>query len=148
MKIALYKSVRPGINGLYNRVVRWWDQGQYSHCEMIFSDGISASSSFADKGVRFKQIEYSDAGNWDVYEINDKYEEPARAWFEQHAAQRYDLIGNIRFAFGFIKTPEDKWFCSEAIGAALGIPEPWRLSPNGLAAILQVIGVTTSGKDV
>jgi len=138
MKIALYKATHAGLPGLYNRFVRWWDQGQYSHCEIIFSDGLSASSSYMDKGIRFKEIIY-DSANWDFIEIPDSYESAARAWFDSHVGQGYDLIGNIRFAFGFLKCPEDKWFCSESIGAALGIVDPWRLSPNGIAPILLLI---------
>jgi hypothetical protein len=135
MKIALYKATHTGIAGLYNRVVRWWDQGPYSHCEVIFTDGMSASSSFMDKGVRFKEIVYDEA-KWDYLEVPAAYELAARHWFLVHAGQPYNLIGNARFAFGFIKNPMNKWFCSEAVGASLGIKEPWRLSPNGLAAIL------------
>jgi hypothetical protein len=138
MKIAFYKSTHSGIAGLYNRLVRWWDQGPYSHCEIIFSDGISASSSFMDKGVRFKNIEYNQT-NWDFYDIPAAYEPAARAWFDTHAGQEYDLIGNIRFALGFLNTPSNKWFCSEAIAAAIGISDPWRISPNGLTAIARII---------
>lgn len=138
MKIALYKSTHTGVSGLYNRLVRWWDRGPYSHCEIIFSDGKSASSSYLDKGVRFKDIVY-DPAKWEFFDIPERYEPAARAWFETHEGQGYDLVGNIRFAFGFLKCPEDKWFCSEAIGAALGIVEPWRLSPNGIAAVARII---------
>jgi hypothetical protein len=138
MKIALYKSTHPGLAGLYNRFVRWFDQGQYSHCEIIFSDGMSASSSFKDHGVRFKSITYT-SDNWDFFEISDNYEACAREWFTAHNGQGYDLVGNVRFALGFLKAPGDRWFCSEALGAALGIAEPWRLSPNGLAALLPIL---------
>jgi hypothetical protein len=138
MKIAFYKSTRPGISGVYNRLVRWWDQGSYSHCELVFSDGMSASSSYADGGVRFKNIEYS-ADNWDLFDLPEEYELDARSWFDKHAGQKYDLIGNIRFAFGFLNTPEDRWFCSEAIASALNVSEPWRVSPNGMIPIISII---------
>ena len=137
MKIALYKSTHVGMAGVYNRLVRWWDRGKYSHCELIFSDGVSASSSYLDKGVRFKDIVYN-PDNWDFYEIPDIYEPNARAWFEEHVGQGYDLIGNARFALGFLAPPANKWFCSESIAAALGIREPWRMSPNGLVAIIHI----------
>lgn len=45
MIAAFYKSTRPGWTGLYNRIIRWWERGDYSHCELIFSDGLAASSS-------------------------------------------------------------------------------------------------------
>lgn len=138
MKIALYKSTHSGLPGLYNKLVRWFDQGIYSHCEIVFSDGMSASSSYMDKGVRFKSIPHDDT-KWDYFDINDSYESIARDWFISHTGQGYNTIGNARFAFGFLKNPTDKWFCSESIGAALGIDEPWRLSPNGLASILHIL---------
>ena len=128
MKIALYKATHSGMAGVYNRLVRWWDNGIYSHCELVFSDGISASSSYMDKGVRFKNIVY-DPAKWDFIEVPDRYELAARAWFEAHVGQGYDLIGNARFALGFLDSPSDKWFCSDSIFAALGFKEPWRISP-------------------
>lgn len=138
MKIALYKSTHTGTAGIYNRLVRWWDHGLYSHCEIIFSDGKSASSSYLDKGVRFKDIVY-DPSRWDFFEIPDSYEADARIWFNDHLGQGYDLAGNARFALGFLNLPDDKWFCSESIAAALGMHEPWRMSPNGLAALFKSI---------
>src|SRR3546814_7608950 len=41
-------------SGIYSRVTRLVDGGPYSHCELVFSDGLSASASFIDGGVRFK----------------------------------------------------------------------------------------------
>jgi hypothetical protein len=94
-----------------------------------------------DGGVRFKQIVYNPS-KWDFFEIPDIYEAPARKWFDLHTGQRYNLVGNIRFIFDFLKKPADKWFCSEAVAASLGISEPWRISPNGLVSILHIMAVT------
>jgi hypothetical protein len=138
MKLAFYKATHSGVPGVYNRLVRWWDQGPYSHCEMVFSDGMSASSSFMDKGVRFKQIVYN-PDNWDFVDVPDAYEVAARQWFSARIGEGYDLLGNARFAFGFLESPEDKWFCSEAIAAALGVEEPWRVSPNGLTSFMRLL---------
>lgn len=137
MKIALYKATHSGMAGVYNRLVRWWDRGIYSHCELVFSDGISASSSYLDKGVRFKNIVYN-PDKWDFFEIPDIYEADARVWFQQRIGQGYDLVGNARFALGFLNPPENKWFCSEAVAASLGVIDAWRISPNSLVAIAHV----------
>lgn len=133
---AFYKGTRPGLGGLYNRIVRWWDKGKYSHCELVFSDGVSASASFLDGGVRFKHIEFSEA-RWDAVALDGRMEEAAREWFEEHAGAKYDLLGNLRFFFGFLPDNKNRWFCSEAIAAALGKSEPWRYGPNGLIASLR-----------
>ena len=41
-----------------------------------------------------------------------------------------------RFVLPWLADSERGWFCSEALGAALRCPEPWRLGPNGAAALL------------
>lgn len=133
MRLALYKATRPGLQGIYSRVVRWVDGGKYSHCEILFSDGMSASSSFIDGGVRFKQIDY-DPEHWDFIDLPASMEPQAREWFEQHEGARYDLIGNLKFLLWFVPHSKSRWFCSEAIAAALGMPDPWRYGPSGLAA--------------
>ena len=136
MKCAFFKATLPGVQGLYSRLVRWIDRGAYSHCELVFSDGMCASSSFLDHGVRFKRIEF-DASRWDVVEICGN-EADARAWFNAHAGDPYDLIGTARFIFGAIPPSQNKWFCSEAVAAALGMRDPWRYGPCGLFAALSV----------
>ena len=140
LSVALYKGTRPGLDGLYNRVGRMLDRGPYSHCEMVFSNGISASSSFLDHGVRIKGIGYSSIGHWDFMPIADPsgaMEAAAWAWFYSHMGAPYDVLGNIRFAFGFARDSFDKWFCSEAVMAALGYDEPWRYGPSGAATALK-----------
>lgn len=136
MQAVFYKATRPGAQGLYSRAVRLVDRGPYSHCELLFSDGLSASASYADGGVRFKPIAYS-AEHWDFVELPDRLEAPARSWFTQHNGEPYDLLGNLRFIFWMVREAPTGYFCSEAVAAALGIKEPWRLGPNGLAAILK-----------
>ena len=135
MLVAFYKSTRPGLAGLYNRLVRWWEHGKYSHCELIFSDGISASSSYMDGGVRFEVIWFNPE-RWDFIEVPDYLEQAARGWFTAHEGRSYDLLGNIHFLLGFIPDARDKWFCSEAVAEALGMVEAWRYGPNSLAATL------------
>ena len=135
MRAAFYKATRPGLQGIYSRAVRWVDRGPYSHCELVFSDGQSASASWMDGGVRFKRIDY-DPAHWDFIEIPAYLESAARAWFELHEGEPYDLQGNLRFAFFMVSESPDGRFCSEALAAALGLREAWRLGPNGLAALL------------
>jgi hypothetical protein len=136
LQVAFYKGTRPGIAGLYNRLTRWLDHGPYSHCELVFGDGESASASFMDGGVRFKRIGYS-SGQWDFVPIPLRYELAARVWFTLHQGAAYDLMGNLNALLGFVPDSTDKWFCSEAIAAALQLTEPWRYKPNGLAAVLK-----------
>lgn len=135
---AFYKATRPGWAGMYNRLVRWWERGQYSHVELIFSDGLAASSSYADGGVRFKRIDFHPE-NWDFVELPACLEPAARAWFEVNQGKRYDLLGNMRFFADFMQDDGSKWFCSEATAESIGMQESWRYGPNGLAAVLKFI---------
>lgn len=136
MKVAFYKATRPGLQGLYSRLARLVDRGPYSHCELVFGHGMSASASFIDGGVRLKHIDF-DPAHWDFVDVPDALADRALAWFEQHQGASYDLIGNLSFLWPLVPHSRRKWFCSEAIAAALGIPEPHRLGPNGLAAVLR-----------
>lgn len=138
MRAAFYKGTRPGLQGIYGRAVRLIDRGPYSHCELVFYDGISASSSWMDGGVRLKRIEYNPQ-HWDFIELPAHLEPAARVWFEAHKGEPYDLLGNLRFAFFLVKESPEGWFCSEAMAASLGILQGWRLGPNGLASILYSI---------
>lgn len=135
-RAAFYSGTRPGIAGLYNRLGRWLDHGRFSHCEMQFSDGLSASSSFMDGGVRFKQIGYSSVGNWEFVELPSHLELMARCWFVEHEGAGYDVMGNLNALLGFVPHTSNKWFCSEAMAEALGFSDSWRLKPNGLYARL------------
>lgn len=136
MKVAFYSGIKKGIPGLYNRAVKLIDKGEYSHCELVFSDGVSASASFMDKGVRFKEINYN-TPDWTVIEIEGYDEVKAREFFEKYNGYRYDVLGNLRFLLGFIKESKNKFFCSEVIMGALGYDEPWRFGPNGVYSLLK-----------
>lgn len=130
-----YRGTRPGLPGIYNRAVRAWENGPFSHCELLFSDGFSASASYMDHGVRFKEIEY-DPERWVTIDLPQELENGARAWFISQIGKDYDLMGNVHLIVGFFPQSEDKKFCSEALMEALGFEEAWRLGPNAAFATL------------
>jgi hypothetical protein len=139
MKVAFFKGIHPGVNGIYSRGVRLLTKSIYSHCEIIFSNGISASSSFIDGGVRFtSMVEYNDK-DWDYIELPDSFEANAWQWFVEHDDEGYDLLGNLHFIFTVVGDDKYKWFCSEAIGAALGLENPWRFDPGSLYQVLSML---------
>lgn len=142
LSLALYKGTRKGLQGIYNIVGRFLDRGPYSHTELVFTDRLSGSSSYMDKGVRIKKIGYSSVGNWDFLPIPDYQgilEERALKWYYDHNGAPYDYMGNVRFATNFARDDKTKWFCSESNLAALGFPEPYRYGPSGAASLLQHI---------
>ena len=135
MQAAFYKATRPGLQGLYSRAVRCIDRGPYSHCELVFSDGMCGSASWVDGGVRLKRIDF-DPDHWDILQLPQDLEAYARDWFERNDGAPYDLAGNIRFILPALPDSANGWFCSEAFGAALRWREPWRNGPNGAAALV------------
>ncbi len=153
MMLAFYRGTRPGLAGLFNRAVRWWTNGPYSHCEFVLGKMqggkyLCASASNLDAGVRFTTIDL-DPARWDLIEIDPALNRKAVAWFETHRGEAYDIAG----LFGFVLRRGDgsrqRWFCSEACAAALGLGEPWRFDPNTLAVVVkrlsgQLPGVTQS----
>ncbi len=146
MKIAFYKGTRKGLAGIYSRGVRLVTKGRYSHCEVVFNNGMSASASFIDKGVRFKRIEY-DPANWDFLEIDDKYELNAWKWFKEHEGESYDLLGNIHFLLPFVGDDRHKWSCAESVAEALQIRDSWRIHPNSLYALISSFIVVNPKKE-
>jgi hypothetical protein len=136
VKAAFYKGTRPGLQGWYNRIVRCWTRGIYSHVELVFPGDLGASASYVDGGVRIKPIQF-DESRWDFIDLPNELETEARAWFAEHTGQPYDLMGNVRFLIGTVPEDRDRWFCSEAIAEALGFADSWRFEPNILYAVLR-----------
>lgn len=140
LRAAFYRGTRPGIPGVYNYAVRAWTRSPYSHVELVFSDGMAGSSSFADGGVRFKQIDF-DPAHWDFIELPGHLEAAARVWFELHKGDKYDLLGNLHFVLAPVGDDKDRWFCSEAVAASLRIPYPSRFDPGTLYSALHLIQI-------
>ncbi len=132
---AMYKGTPPGVKGIYNRLVRWWCRSDYSHIEIVFSDGVMASSSYMDKGVRFKNAGLAE-GKWDMIDLPPELEAAARQWFIEHEGQPYDLLGHLHFIVSPIHDGGGSWFCTEAAAAALGLSEAWRYDPGVIASTL------------
>lgn len=139
MRAAFYKGRKPGIAGIFDVAVHHWEDGCYAHVELVFADGSSASSTFLDGGVRFTKpgdIDFT-ADDWDFIELVGFDEASARAWFEQHVGDKYDVWGDARFVCGLIHQRPHEEFCSEAVGAALELEDAWRFDPNALACALR-----------
>ena len=136
MKIAFYK----GRTRLFDRAVQWWTRSPYSHCELVFyTDPLGhsecASSSFLDHGVRVKWIEL-DPAKWNLIDLPWADAEAARAKVHASVGRKYDLLGLLGFVWPY-RDDRSRLFCSEAVAAWLGLDDPWRLSPGGLAAVVR-----------
>lgn len=131
MKVAFYKGTRPGLQGIYNRLVRLLDGSKYSHVELLFNDGISASSSYMDGGVRFKVIEF-DSKKWDLFELKGYDSVKAKLFFAEHLGQPYDVMGNIKVIIPWWPHSKTKWHCTEIIAEALGLEASYSFGPKKL----------------
>lgn len=140
MKIAFYK----GRKRLFNRFVCWWTRGPYSHCEVVF-DGfrgldvpvLCGSSSFMDGGVRLKVIDLKPE-HWDILDVPAVDGLRALDWFHAHLRAKYDVIGLLSTSLPVPERP-GRFFCNEAIGAGVGLPEPWRYTPNSFAHLVTLL---------
>ena len=131
-RLAMYK----GRGNLFNAFIRFWDGGIYSHCELVFSNGISASASYRDgQKVRAKVIEFDDE-HWDFVELPSFMEGAALKFLKDTEGKGYDLIGQLRFIAAPLRGQRNKYWCSEWVAAALGMKDPWRYGPNGLYAAI------------
>ena len=136
MKIAFYK----GRKHLFNILVSWWTRGPYSHTELVREtepgSGVyhCLSSSFMDGGVRMKRMKL-DPEHWDLIDVDGDWDS-AVDWFQARIRCKYDVLGLVGFVFRRVPDVRDRYFCSEAVAAALGYPESWRLDPNTLHAVV------------
>jgi hypothetical protein len=138
MQAAFYKGTKPGLAALFDIGVHEWEEGHYAHAVLIFSDGRSASSTYLGDGVAISPagaIDF-DAADWDFIDLTGFDEAAALQWFEAHVGAKYDTLGDAHFVVGFIKHSKGKYFCSEAVGEALGFRQAWRFDPNGLYCAL------------
>lgn len=143
MKVAFFKGRHPGLKGWLGVLTKWWTVGPYSHCELVvegpvYGKSLCWSSAYLDHGVRPVVIEL-DPAQWDVVEIETtpEQEQAALEWFRSHLGEPYDVLGLFGFVWRREEGDKAKWFCSEAVAAALGYTEPWRFDPNTFAAVLK-----------
>lgn len=130
VRLALYKPHR--LSDIGGRLVCWWTRSPYSHCELVVGDECY-SSSIRDGGVRRKSIDLS-GPHWTVIDL--PHVNPLAV------TQLYASTKDAGYGWGdlltqqILRTPlEDRarWFCSEWVAAALGLPRPETWTPGMLA---------------
>ena len=116
VKIAFYK----GRKRLADRLIQWWTNSEYSHCEIVI-DGVWYSASLRNKGVRAKWCNPK-KGNWDyvVIQCTDEEVDKIIGRFTNEMYKGYDILGLVMtqvIALGV--DAKNKWFCSEICTQAL-----------------------------
>lgn len=130
VKVAFYK----GREAFLDKLVQWWTNSPYSHCEIVV-DEISYSSSPRDGGVRPRGIIFNPE-HWDFLTLTQADAQSIVAWFQAHRGAKYDWLGLLGFVLPHPINSPDRWFCSEACAAALGLALPWTLTPQDLYFLL------------
>lgn len=135
MKFAFKKAQ----TSAFDKLICFWEAGPYCHCEAILSgpdvNGLyEVASSVPGLGVRITH-QTMPASDWDFIEAPGDVNK-VRAWYVAHAGAGYDYKGILGIVFRPVPAEKNQYFCSESIGNALGIPQAWRLDPNGLSAVL------------
>lgn len=124
-----------------DRLIRWAGQSEFSHVELTFdappvpdqpAHMTSLSASGRDGGVRRKLIAF-DPERWVFVPVPWACTGRALSFVNARMGQPYDWAG-LLFAqvFHLRRAARDRWFCSELVAAALGLPQPQTLSPGDL----------------
>lgn len=150
LRLAMYKGPPSGaLHTVGHLAVCLRTLSRYSHCELVVgaTDGTGHaacwSASSRDGGVRQKRVQLT-SGRWDVFAlpaVTPAQAAAALAWFAEHEGHGYDWAGNAGFVLPWRTEDRRKWFCSEAVAAALGLPRPWTYHPQRLllATTLQAL---------
>jgi len=136
--LAFYKGRG---NSVFQRfqdgIIRSVTRGIYSHVELISGDAmhgqtaVCLSASGRDGGVREKRILLKPE-SWDLVSMPLASEAPCQ-FIRDRLGARYDYAGlMLSQVLAFGRHDPDKWFCSEICAAALGLPNPQRVSPQFL----------------
>lgn len=96
MKLASYRSTRPGLQGIANRLIRWRLRGPYSHSEIVFEPGDGVDGLMPDGSC----APDADGALWCVASVAAEH---LPAW----SARRSGRMGGVRFKR--IALSPDRW---------------------------------------
>lgn len=146
IKVAFYKSESGNIedylvdkwsnmlNKILHRSIICYNG--FSHVELVFSNGISFSSSKRDGGTRFKTIDYGN--NWEIINVQSLYTEDEI--FQKAVTLdglKYDWLGLFLHEFIPLDIEDRKsWWCSEVVCYLLGV-EDYNINPNYFYSLIK-----------
>lgn len=144
---------------LLDRLICWWprSRGRFSHVELVLGRmplapdqdladyaRVAGASSMEGK-IREGWVNLA-TRRWVLLQLPGFDVDHAQAWFAQHDGARYDWLGLLGFVLPWRTQDGGRWYCSEAIAAALhqaasasdpATPLPWpprQISPSALHA--------------
>lgn len=137
--LASYKGTRPGLAGVFNRLIRFFDKSSYSHSELTVGNPFTSevdcySSSISEGGVRVKKMKLNKE-RWTIQHVSWVTEEDVKEAYERTKGMGYDYVGALSVKVSLLKQIKNRFFCNEWCGKVMGIDQPWRYSPGGLFRI-------------
>ncbi len=130
-QLALYKASGTRLD----RLIRWRTGSIYSHVELVIG-GSWYTSSPRDGGVRRREI-VPKPGHWDFVPVDVDAERIIRLWAATDG-EGYDWLGIVGHAIGIPRIHSyGRWTCSEWVAEAMGLPNPWRWTPERIWQVVK-----------
>ena len=127
-QVAFYRADNPNAKW-YDKLIAWWTDSKYSHCELVIDD-IWYSSSPRYGKVRAKQI-IPKKDHWDFINVEIDKEQFLK-FFYKNKDKKYDwknIFCNQIIPCN-LQNP-NKWICSEFVGTAI-FQKEFKGSPQDL----------------
>jgi len=141
MKVAFLKGT-----GFIDKLIKFYTKSDYSHCELVFSDGVWFGNALDGKMKTGFKSRIPDPKYWDFIELptSEADEIKIKAFCEKEKDCKYDWSGIfLSQILHFGAQSKTKWFCSEICTAALqeigmlsGI-KPHKVSPGKLYSLIK-----------
>jgi hypothetical protein len=113
-----FRKAEPSLS---SKIIRWWIKSPYSHCELVFSNGLTFSAYIEEYRTCFKNKEHLDS-EWDYITLPMSIENEYKIYqfCLKETDCKYDIIGLV-FTQIIPLSFENPywWFCSEVCTAAL-----------------------------
>lgn len=114
MKAELWFYRGPG--RLVDKIIRWWTDSPYSHCEIVIGN-LAYGASGWDNEFRVTDATKFNPDNW-VKVLVESFR--GTEWLNAQLGKKYDYLGIFGFLFFKVEDPK-RWYCSEVAAAFLNI---------------------------
>ena len=122
-----------GEGKLFDKLIRWWTNSRYSHCELIIGDMAYSADAWTNC-VRSIPKSSFNPDRWESVTVEGDWK-AAVTFLDSQLSKKYDWLGILGFFLpGAVNDPK-RWYCSELCAAALSISKR-PISPQELYEIL------------
>lgn len=117
MKFAFLKHD----TSIVGTLIKWWTKSNYSHCEILFDDGLMFSA-HPKEGTSYRTLGFKEQRDYEFLDLPTTLEEDIKikCFCESELGCKYDWKG-IWFSqiIRMSRSHKDQWFCSEVCTAAV-----------------------------